>query len=729
MEKNPLRFTRLLDRGRKLFTLPLPVFFSLAFTLVSFTVLFLFVDLKPKVEENFFFSSDDPQFLADRKIAEIFPQPPQIIIAVKGDLRSADYLEKIRKLSDELKSLDEVFGLQSLTHGPKDLDDALKSPLWKRILISEEGDSSLLSVFIKDVPTEVIVPKVEEICAAFDGPGFDLMISGAPYVVELIQRKLLGDLKVFTLAALVIFGLVILSLFRSWGILAGIMISCLNASVVTLILNQVLGMKIGLLTANLSTIVFVITLSSIIFFTFNWKLLGRNSNLSSTELLFETIKLTIVASFWSIATTFLGFASLFFVQAEPLRQLGMAGSLGTLVAFGAAYGIYPWFLKMEPVKQKKAKEEKEIKWDQPFFKDLRMNALMRRRHGWIVLALAVLGVAAATGLGRVNTDPSLLSYFRKGGELRNGLEYIDRNGGSSPLNLVIRDKAGEKFSSGSVYKRLWKLHEALEAGPAVGTVVSLPIIMAEGKRSPLAFFLTWEWLLDIMESQNFGEVAKYFVTGDREQAFFMLRMEESRRESTRLENIREIEEIVRAHDFVPELVGGLYLLQGKLSQLILSSLISGLSLLIFLFIIMAWFLSRSLRVTAAMGLGLAFIPVTMLGILGHFRVPIDVISSPAANIAIGMGVDSMIHMLVRARILQKRGLGVWESWSKARSQLWKPVLGNMFIVGAGFGIFILSNFPPTQRFGISVVLGSSLSPLAALFILPFLAAAPLPRKN
>ena len=41
----------------------------------------------------------------------------------------------------------------------------------------------------------------------------------------------------------------------------------------------------------------------------------------------------------------------------------------------------------------------------------------------------------------------------------------------------------------------------------------------------------------------------------------------------------------------------------------------------------------------------------------------------------------------------------------------------------GFGIFMLSDFPPTQRFGASVMLGTLLASLSALFVLPWFATA------
>ena len=45
------------------------------------------------------------------------------------------------------------------------------------------------------------------------------------------------------------------------------------------------------------------------------------------------------------------------------------------------------------------------------------------------------------------------------------------------------------------------------------------------------------------------------------------------------------------------------------------------------------------------------------------------------------------------------------------------------IIAAGFAIFALSSFPPTQRFGLVVVAGTVIDILANLFMLPLLGGA------
>ena len=76
----------------------------------------------------------------------------------------------------------------------------------------------------------------------------------------------------------------------------------------------------------------------------------------------------------------------------------------------------------------------------------------------------------------------------------------------------------------------------------------------------------------------------------------------------------------------------------------------------------------------------------------------------------------MIHMVVRVRRLTTAGEA--SPWRGAVAQIGRPVLGATGIISAGFGIFVLSTFPPTQRFGLAVILGTAAAATMALVVLP-----------
>jgi predicted RND superfamily exporter protein len=168
-------------------------------------------------------------------------------------------------------------------------------------------------------------------------------------------------------------------------------------------------------------------------------------------------------------------------------------------------------------------------------------------------------------------------------------------------------------------------------------------------------------------------------------------------------------------------VAGLYDLQGQLGRLIASSLRIGIGGLLLLFFGVALCVSRSPLVAVKMWVCLAAIPAVILGVFGHLGVAVDIITSPAANISLAIGADSMIHLVVRARRLSSGGAA--SPWPEAVQQLSRPVFGATGIICAGFGLFALSSFPPTQRFGLAVVVGTLAAVTMALIVLPRVARA------
>jgi len=409
---------------------------------------------------------------------------------------------------------------------------------------------------------------------------------------------------------------------------------------------------------------------------------------------------------------FLGFISLLFVRSTPMRHLGIAGAIGATMAFAAAYAIYPWFLAL-------ATAPRSAGWTKNLASALR--AFFAERHGLIVAGLAVFTVVGAIGLLRLNTDPDLPSYFKKGGDIRTGLDFVDKTGGSSPLKLVVEDKQRAPLNTKEAYKRLWTLQESLEKDPAVGNVASLPVVLSEAKRPWYSIFFSTEKEIKILDEPKHGEISSQLITADRNRTLYLLRMKETGRKTSRSKVIERLKTIVQREGFRTVLVGGSYSLLDQMARLVSSSIISGVLLLIGIFVVMGYAFSRSLRVAAAMLVSLIVIPVVVRGYIAYLGMPLDFITASAANLDLGMGVDAMIYLTMFAR----RAAGAadsWPAWSKACSHLWQPIGTSLLVIGCGFGIFLLSNFPPTQRFGLFVIFGSATAAAAALFIFPWLAS-------
>jgi predicted RND superfamily exporter protein len=528
----------------------------------------------------------------------------------------------------------------------------------------------------------------------------------------MIRRSLAHDFRYFSLTALLLFGLTMALMFRSFRLFLGMLATCGSAVLLTLLLQSFFGGRIGVLTVNLGTIVFVVTLSHLVYMTFNWQTLAdRKRSKDADKLAQNAWRMTLPPSFWSMICASLGFGSLLMVQAKPLRELGFGGVLGSMVAFACAYLMYPAFLR----------------WGVPRASDIveaePPPGFWQKRFVPLTIVVILVTAVLAFGLRRINTDPSLADYFKPNSELRNGLDYVDRTGGSNPLTLVISDVQGQPLNTDAAYHRMWDFQGALENYKGVGTVVSLPTLLAEGDRTPFSFLISYEHMMRIMSEPKHARVAESFVSKDRKQAVFLLRMVEGRRNKPRVAMMDDLREIARKHGFKIALAGGIFDLQGRLSTLVASSLVTGLFWLNGLFAGVALIVARSFRVAIAMIVSLTLVPLCMLGGIGCFHVPMDIISAPATNVCIGIAIDSMIHLVFGVRRALRDGKKGWAAWVAARKEQWRGIVYSDVIIAAGFAIFVLSDFPPTQRFGAVVLAGCIVDILANLFVLPLLGGA------
>src|SRR5436305_995918 len=320
-----------------------------AATIALFILVAVCVDLRPQVEENFFFAATDPAFGQEKKVEQHFPSEPDLLLVVSTrNIASAQYLSRLQRLTQRVEGLDGVTAVKSLTNGPKNIQDAIASPFWSRLLIAKDKKSSNVIIFTHAKDPGKLVRNLERIAHEMDEGDFEVHIAGTPYVVEMLQRSIAHDFWYFSLTAVVVFGLTMALMFRSARIFLGMLATCTSSVLPSLLLEQLFGKRIGILTVNLGTIVFVVAMSHLVYMTFNWQTLADRThrlNKKSPDLGGDAVRMTFPPSFWSMVCASLGFASLLIVQAKPLRELGFGGVLGSIVAFACAYVMYPPFLR------------------------------------------------------------------------------------------------------------------------------------------------------------------------------------------------------------------------------------------------------------------------------------------------------------------------------------------------------------------------------------------------
>ena len=115
------------------------------------------------------------------------------------------------------------------------------------------------------------------------------------------------------------------------------------------------------------------------------------------------------------------------------------------------------------------------------------------------------------------------------------------------------------------------------------------------------------------------------------------------------------------------------------------------------------------------------LPVTvLLGMMGWFGIPLDLVTVMIASIAIGVGIDAAIQYTVRFRAELDRCGDHRDALRRAHGSIGKAIWIATSIIVAGFSILVLSEFFPSVWFGLFTALAMVISQLATLTLLPSL---------
>jgi signal transduction histidine kinase len=141
--------------------------------------------------------------------------------------------------------------------------------------------------------------------------------------------------------------------------------------------------------------------------------------------------------------------------------------------------------------------------------------------------------------------------------------------------------------------------------------------------------------------------------------------------------------------------------------------------MVFIFVIML-ILFLSLRVGLIAILPNAFPIIINFGIMGWFGIPLSMVTSLIASIAIGLAVDDTIHYLYRYNWEFKKDLDKDRSLRDSIQHVGRPVLFTTVAIGLGFAVLLFSSFKPTAIFGLLMVITMLAAVIGDLIILPTL---------
>ena len=169
---------------------------------------------------------------------------------------------------------------------------------------------------------------------------------------------------------------------------------------------------------------------------------------------------------------------------------------------------------------------------------------------------------------------------------------------------------------------------------------------------------------------------------------------------------------------LPYQVTGQTLNYAVLNRLVAHGQITTIILTLLIISIIIFILFRDIKAALVSLIPISSSILVVFGIMGFFRIPLDITKSIIAAVTIGIGIDDTIHMLNTIRFHQMEGLEPREAILASYRDAGKAIVYTSVALVCGFAVLMFSRFKVLFYLGLLVSMNMITTTIAALLVLP-----------
>lgn len=612
----------------------------------------------------------------------------------------------------------------------------LSNPLLLNALVDNQAKSLAVQVELNVDPDDsdsikAIFTKIQQaVDAVLKGSDVNAFYSGTPVVnVEISNIMEKDNGRYFPIIVLLI-ALVLYILFRSvWASFLALSVSIISI-IITFGLMTLLGITLNIVTTILPIFIITIGVTDAIHLLSK----SKEDKLHETDvketIFLKTTKLYRAMLLTSL-TTALGFFSLSFTEIINIKDFGIMVGISTLIAWVIAVFVLPAVMSL--VSYRAQSHESRIK----LFESIENWALNQTKRRSLLIVICLLLIAFVGSFG-FYVDQQNLNSFKPHTQVRQHDQVINSSlGGTIPLNIWLTSNQEKGAISSEVLALIERLEAKAISNEIVGYTVSVvgflkhinKIMLPEDSEQKVSEFspeLIAQYLF-LLEGGAYRDLESVLEVGKYQQTRLVIMAKTDG--SADLQNLIDSlkQELTDLPNGVQAEFAGYANLNAIAAKEIVYGQINSILLSVIGLILLVAAIYRSLLVGVIAIFPLTMSLLVMFGLMGIFKIPLDIGSSLVCGVAFGIGIDYSIH-IIEAYLRQLRsGLIPQEASKRAISEVSFPVLTSAFTISLGFSVLLISEFEPIFNLGLLVSSTMLISAFVTLFILPSVLAW-IPRK-
>ena len=708
-----------------------------------------------------FFGADNPQLVTQDAIEATYTKVDNVTFVLKGadgDVFTPERLGVIKAITDQAWRMPYVIRVDSITNYQhtraegdnlyvRDLVDgvanltgetiadiravALSEPTTRGRLVSADGATALINATVQfpdgaENKQPEVAAAARAIAADMEAqhPDLTVAVSGVVMLSNAYLEATDHDARVLLPLMLVFLTVMMVAFLRSgWGAVGPIVVVVLSVATAMGVAGW---MGFTLTTASGAGPIIIMTIAiadSVHLLVSGYAELRKGTD--RRQAVVESVRVNMQPVFLTSATTAIGFLSLNFSDAPPFRDLGNICAMGAGFAWLYSMLLLPALMAILPLKAgpNRRLEDRAVASIMEF-------AIAQRRN--ILIGTVALAVVFAAFLPRLTINDRFVELFAKGTEFRDDADFITAN---LPGVYLIEFSVGAGEEGGiaepGYLERLDRFAGWLADQPEVAHVAVFTDIM---KR--------------LNKNLHGDDPAFYRLPGDRELAAQYLLLYEfslpfgldlnnqidvgrsATRVTVSLHNVsssqmkdvtQRAEAWLRANTPPPmhTLGSGVSLIFAYLTERNVRSMIGGTAVALVLISGCLMLALRSVRMGVISLMPNLTPPIFAFGIWAVVVGQIGLYSAAVTAAALGLIVDFTVHFLSKyQRARNERGLGAEDGVRYAFRTVGAALWISAFVLIAGFGALMLSDFVTNANLGLMTALIIFIALVTDFLVLP-----------
>mgnify|MGYP001244984886 CR=1 FL=1 len=645
-------------------------------------------------------------------------------------------------------------------------NEILNSPVFRNFVISEDGKTSGIIVYLKSnnankefrnkqeleeykdkikKKNHQNILEIRNVIKEFSQES-KIHLGGIPMIADDMMSFIKNDIVVFGLGVLLFIIATLWFVFRKIIWIVVPISSCFFSVIIMMGLLGLLGWKVTVISSNFIALMLILTMAMNIHMSTRFLQLRKQfPKLKNSKIILLTTGKMFWPILYTVLTTICAFLSLIFSEIKPIIDFGWMMTFGLITSFLITFTLLPTllnFIKDSNIYLAKDKGSKITS----FFAS---KSIYNKNIIFSLTAIAI--ILSITGISKLEVENSFINYFNKNTEIYKGMKLIDEKlGGTTPLEVIIKfpketeepktegddedvDDWGDEDENDEKYwftkdkiEKIKRVHDYLDSLDPIGKVLSFSSIIEVATQlnnnKPLGTLEMGVLYSKIPDTIKKEIVDPYISISDSE-ARISLRIKDSKEGLRRNDLINQIN-----HDLENKLgleknefkLGGILILFNNLLQSLFKSQILTLGFVMAGILIMFLILFRNIKLSL-IGVVPNFIAAFfILGIIGLAGIPLDMMTITIAAITIGIAVDNSIHYIYRFKEEFFKIKNYNKTLKLCHSTVGRAILNTSITIVFGFSILVLSNFIPTIYFGIFTGIAMLLAMISVLTLLPAL---------